>query len=290
MCALTEDRPPVPTLFVDRLTVIDCAVLDARRGLVGASWIVDVRLTGALDEQGMVFDFGDVKRSLRAAIDAVADHRLVVPARHPALALGQTADGLALRMDTERGAIRHLGPPAAVCLLPAARVTSGALRAALIEAARPAVPDNVRGVDIRLRAEAIRGASYCYAHGLPKHAGACQRIAHGHRSRLRIWTDDRRRPDLEQAWAERWRDIYLGSRADLMSRRAGRLQFGYRAGEGAFELELPAAHCDLLDTASTVEHIAEHIAERLAHRERGVRVRVQAFEGVDKGAIAEARA
>ncbi|MBV8063608.1 MAG: 6-carboxytetrahydropterin synthase, partial [Nevskia sp.] len=71
------------TLFVEQLTVIDCAFLDAQRGLVGESWIVDIELDGDLDEQSMLLDFGEVKKRLKRALDSSADHTLVVPGRHP---------------------------------------------------------------------------------------------------------------------------------------------------------------------------------------------------------------
>ena len=274
------------TLFVDQLTVIDCAVLDAERGLVGASWIVDLELHGTLDEQGMVFDFGRVKRKLRDAIEAVADHRLLVPARHSAVRVDSGGGDLVVQMDTVRGRIRHRSPPGAVALLPAERIDETALVSALQAAAIASVPGNVAGVDIALRTERIAGASYCYVHGLRKHGGLCQRIAHGHRSRLEIEIDGLRSEAVERQWAERWRDIYLGSREDLEDEAGDRLLFAYTAGEGAFELELPAAHCDLIEAESTVEQIAAHLAERVAAEHPGQRVRVRAYEGVNKGAIA----
>ena len=59
------------------------------------------------------------------------------------------------------------------------------------------------------------GAYYHYTHGLRKHLGNCQRIAHGHRSRLEIYADGQRSQLTEYQWAKRWRDIYIGTRSDI---------------------------------------------------------------------------
>jgi 6-pyruvoyl-tetrahydropterin synthase len=279
----------VSSLFVEQLTVIDCAYLDAQRGLVGESWIVDIVLEGDLDPQSMVLDFGEVKRRLKRAIDAGVDHTLVVPGRAPGLERVQEAgDGLWLAFASADGRIEHRSPACAVTLLDAERVTSTAVAAQVRQSLQPLLPPNVSALHLELRCEAIDGPWYHYVHGLKKHAGQCQRIAHGHRSRLEVRVDGARDRALEEDLAGAWRDIYLGTREDLVARADGALRFAYAAPEGRFELALPQGRVDLLDTDSTVERIAEHLARLAAGRRPGRVVEVRAYEGVMKGALARA--
>jgi 6-pyruvoyl-tetrahydropterin synthase len=273
-------------LFVEHLTVIDFAYLDAQRGLVGESWIVDLELEGALDDQGMVLDFGEVKKRLKKAVDAVADHKLLVPGRAPELDLVLSGDGSGLAFRAATGSIEHQAPARALCNVPAGAITPETVAAVIEPALMKVVPESVACARVRLRHEPIAGSYYHYTHGLKKHAGHCQRIAHGHRSKLHITVDGRRDERLERLWADRWRDIYLGTSADIVSHGKGRIRFEYRAAEGEFQLELPVERCDLLQTDSTVERIAEHLCAQVAAERPRAGVEVRAYEGVMKGAIA----
>lgn len=276
----------MPCLFVEQLTVIDCAYLDARRGLVGESWIVDLELEGALDAQSMVLDFAAVKRRLKQAIDDSADHTLLLPRRAEGLSFDENPHEVSLLFRSEIGAIEHRSPPTAVSMIDAKAITIDAVQAYLLPRLEAVTPSSVERIGLRLRNEIIDGDYYHYAHGLKKHAGDCQRIAHGHRSRLQIHVDGHRDFRLEQLCAARWTDIYLGSREDLLSRANGRLRFGYNAREGRFDLALPELCCDLLDSDTTVECIAEHLVRACVPRRQSAHIEVRAYEGVMKGAIA----
>lgn len=278
------------SLFVEQLTVIDCAYLDAARGLVGMSWIVDVELEGDLDSQSMVLDFGEVKRSLKRRIDAGLDHTLLVPARAPELSLAHAGAVTEFLYRSAHGDIEHRSPACAVSLLGTRVIDEHAVRSHLESSLAPGLPGNVSRLCLHLRAEAANGTYYHYVHGLKKHAGQCQRIAHGHRSRLEVRVNGARDTAMEQDIALAWTDIYLGTREDLVADANGRMRFAYDAPEGRFELALPGERVDLLDTDSTVERISEHLAALACARRPGARIEVRAYEGVMKGAMARAGA
>ena len=274
-------------LFVEQLTVIDCAYLDVGRGLVGESWIVDVELHGDLDEQSMVLDFGDVKKRLKRAIDGSVDHTLLVPRLAPELTVERSGDDVELLFRSAQGLIEHRSPAVAVSLVEAASIDAQAVTDYLLPHLKAVVPANVAEIRLNLRAERIDGAYYHYVHGLKKHNGQCQRIAHGHRSRIEIRVDGFRSQALETALATRWTDIYLATREDVIAAGNGRLRFAYRSPEGRFELALPENRVELIDSDTTVEKLAEWIANRMTGNvEGGQVVQVKAYEGVMKGAIA----
>ena len=281
------------TLFVHRLTVIDFAYLSPSRGLVGESWQVDVELDGELDYQGMVLDFGEIKRTIKHLIDDQFDHKLIVPADYVDLKVSDYPNGVYLGFRLEDGReIEHRSPRSAIRLVPVERIAADRLAQIIGDFLLPHTPESVNAIRVRLWPEHIDGAFYHYTHGLKHHDGNCQRIAHGHRSRIEILRNGQRENDLEQAWASRWQDIYIGTREDLIgTSRRGEYdcyEFGYSSAQGEFGLTLAQDACYLIDDDSTVENIAQHIADQLKTDQPQDIFTVYAYEGVDKGAIGKA--
>lgn len=292
-------------MFVRDLTVIDASRLCPVRGLVGESWLVDVMLEGELNEMSMLLDFGRVKKQIKRVIDAEADHRLLVPMQAAGVHYTPLSGGRAwLDFEPAQGHALYLqAPQEAFCLLPAAEVSALTLAEWLHQRLMAALPGNVSALHITLRPEVIAGASYHYSHGLKKHDGNCQRIAHGHRSTIELWVDGVRDAALEQQWALRWQDIYLGSLEDQVpvdtlalsdrataARCAGYLGFSYQAPQGLFQLAIHPSVCEVIDTDTTVELLADYISRQLAPTLPGCHLQVVAYEGVGKGAVVECQA
>ncbi len=275
-------------LFVNQLTVLDFSYLHPSRGLVGESWQVDIELQGGLDEQGMVLDFGNVKRQVKRLIDDSFDHRLLLPADYSGLAMR----GNHLIFQLQNGnRIRHCGPDESVQFIAGAEITTENVAQAIHQALLPTLPENVHSVMLKLYPESMESACYQYSHGLKRHCGNCQRIAHGHRSRIEIQRNGEADHALEARWAKQFADIYIGTEADMVAITSHNDQtcfrFSYTAEQGDFELELPAQRCYLIDTESTVENIARHIRMVLEQEFPRDSFRVRAFEGIGKGAISE---
>lgn len=274
------------TLFVRGLTVVDFSYLHPTRGLLGESWSLDISLTGDLDQQGMVLDFSDVKRQVKQLVDLAFDHKLIIPVRSSAVTLTQHQGRCSVLFKYgDRARIEHNSPASALCLLPAQNVTRETVAAAITDSLLQEIPSNVSQLEIKLSPEHIEGSFYHYSHGLKHHSGNCQRIAHGHRSKIEIRRNGARDFKLERDWAATWRDIYIGCREDLISEDNIKHIYQYQASQGEFELKLPADCCYLIDSDSTIENLAQHVAATLKQDHPGSSFEVYAYEGIGKGAV-----
>ena len=289
-------------LFVRDLTVIDSSYLCERRGMVGESWLVDIEMSGELNEMSMLLDFGRVKKLIKSIIDEEVDHKLLVPTECPLIHI-ETLDGDESTVDLLRpGRSIHLRcPTQGFAFIPAPLVDKESVTRYLLAVLAKRLPGNIKDLSLTLRHEAIDGAFYHYSHGLKKHDGNCQRIAHGHRSPIEIHVDGERDGELELNWAERWGDIYLGTEEDkvaltelALSPRANaqldehHIGFKYVAPQGLFQLAIPSAEVEMIDTDTTVELLACYIAREVKKMVGDKFVKIVAYEGVGKGAIAYA--
>lgn len=277
-------------LFVDNLTNVDFSFLDAERGLVGETWLASIELEGNLDDQGMVVDFGIVKKKLRAWLDDILDHRLLVPTDSASLKNKHehTNEVIEFEWQSSPGKFICKSPSQSLTFISAEEINMDSVAKWSQEQLAGIFPDTVQNLTIRFSNEHIETPYYHYSHGLKKHQGNCQRIAHGHRSRLNIWINGHFSDDEVAHWAKAWQDIYIATQEDQCeSSTDDNFAFSYEAEQGPFYLEVPKTLCYMIDTDSTVELIAHHIAKEIKKKRPNDTVKVQAFEGIGKGAIVE---
>lgn len=275
-------------LFVDNLTNIDFSYLCPKRGLVGETWLANIELVGEPDQQGMICDFGIVKKQLRQWLDCHLDHCLLVPGDASAISLRRHDKQLSISLTCQdESRIDIESPEQAVSVINAPEITPLSV-ARWCEESVGQLFSNSK-LAISFTSEEIRSPYYHYSHGLKKHSGDCQRIAHGHRSKLFIWRNDVLSHELMEDWATRWSDIYIATQEDCVADDNETMTFRYEASQGHFRLRIPRSRCYVIDTDTTVEHIAQHLADKISALHTSDYIVVKAFEGIGKGAIAEGK-
>lgn len=291
-------------LFVDDLTVIDFSYLCKQRGIVGESWIVDVLLDGSLNDQSMVLDFAVVKKQIKAIIDEAVDHKLLLPIQEQSLTLKTSPHNVGhqtIDFISDVASYYLQSPACAFATIDCLTINIAAVTEHLTKIILAELPKNVQGLSLVLRAENIPTDYYHYTHGLKLHDGNCQRIAHGHRSKIQILVDDKRDALLEAKWCQRWKDIYIASEADRISVDDIQLSehamnnltpdhqyFSYHAPQGRFDIAVERKVLDVVDCDSTVELLADFILRQIKAEHSNLaehNVKVIAYEGVAKGAI-----
>lgn len=305
---MTKNMSRFGTLFIDQVTNLDCAIFDSVSGIHGQSWHVGVELSGKLDEQGFVFDFSKLKKLVRQVLKDSIDHALVIPVSSKAVHFTEDEDleswqlHARCRMSETDSEWTYQCPPGAVYPIRCKSINQPILEKEIARLLRHRLPDRVQEVKVTFKEEEAEktAAFFRYTHGITHHEGLCQRLFHGHRSRVEVHVGDERRADLEHFVA---RDI-LGQSVHIASTNQilegpqvevgncgpeGQfISLAYEAVDGIFRATIPADKVFVIEGETSIECIAHQVAREIKIRENiKATVKVRIFEGIGKGAIAE---
>ena len=283
-------------LFIKELDILDCARFCKKRGVTGQSWYVDVFVQGRLDENGFVCDFSDTKKIVKQSLKETLDHALLVPALNKNIDISQSNNQTHLCMNSVSGTWRYSAPSCSVYLLESSELSTQQVETHAERIIKGRLPKTVSKVKVKLREERAE-STFRYTHGLPQHKGLCQRLLHGHRSKIMIERDGVRSSDCEDLITNTWlnQSIHIAEPKQFKSTpwkpyttgpEDQIAHLGYQSEEGLFELVLPASKVFIVEQATSIESIAKGFLKKLKSTFSQSNFVVIPYEGINKGGIA----
>lgn len=287
-------------LFVENLMNLDFSYFCDSHGLAGESFLIDVSLHGELNEDGMIFDFGLFKNVIKQYVNEHLDHKLLLPILNNNVVTEEYQEGYQRAYCTYQDDCFIVeSPAAAYCLIESKQINKEVLTDYLNKKLQSILPSNVVSVQVQLQSDSEKKTLFSYSHGLQKHKGNCQRIAHGHRSIISVRSNNEQRVDIERYWQERWNNKYLASsfhvkkapEAFLLHCRKVDVDcsnynlLSYSGSQGLFSLYINKRYCELLDSETTVELLAKFVAYKSVELFNLSNVEIRLYEGVGKGFV-----
>ncbi len=271
-------------LFVEHITNLDFSYINPQGIIAGESWAVDIEIEGQLNEDGMLMDFGDVKKSLKADIESLWDHKLVVPRQRSNLSI--EGDTLKWTDDNQQNYC-HSAPETGTFFMDQAEFNQSYLQEHLQNwLLTKWQSPQIQHIQLNFRSEQIPLGEFQYSHGLKHHKGACQRIAHGHRSKVLVYTKDGLDHDFTSALAKQLTMAYFLDEHNIKTENNTHICLSYIAPEGQFTLELPKTHVFRMKTETTIENIARFLLSYSRDNLSDSIEKIKVYEGWQKGAIA----
>lgn len=295
-------------IFIQNVTVLDCAVWDVNSGPVGRSWNVDVEWYGSTDEEGVVIDFSAAKKLAKSIIDDLFDHRLFISDTVTSL----ESDGRIVCSPhhttpfAQRFLIDTYGSSLVLfdqdLLIELSEGRTARLEDAISKEILSQSPSHVTQVKIKLREHHNRSQPFFfnYLHSLRLHRGNCQRF-HGHSNIVEVYRDGQIDNESSASAARFLNGKYLVANCYLRDPEQETLQrlekhinraelnsdafvwVSYEGSQGQVFVRVPRETLLLMNDESSIENISNWIHKHIF--ESAPSVEVHAYEGLNKGAV-----
>jgi len=302
-------------LFYKNCTVLDWAYLCPELGPVGDSAYIDVEIESELNEENMILDFSIFKKIVKQVIDNEVDHRLIVKCSDikPIDNKNKVFQVNYCYGKNKKKAICYTAPREAFFIL---NEQSDNIQGALISEIQNVLKVELEKINqiknnnfrlfVYLRRES-KPIIFSYTHGLKMHKGNCQRLVHGHRNTVEVFSEG-----LEDFSAAEFliKECFSGNvhfsyleniiNKELYSELKdpsffGRLnpihniqniEIAYSSGQGFFSLSIPIEDVYVIPEETTIENLAKYFLLAIRSKRSNLNhLRVIAYEGIQKGSV-----
>ena len=260
---------PNSEIFIEAVDTIDCAIYHRQHGVVGVSWHIDVSAKGPVaGDSFFVHDFSELKRVIRNYLRDNLDHRLLLP-------MTVKFDGQCWSLPAIDGDWSYTCPDRAVSQLPIPTIDHANLGNYLTGIIQEYF---VAKIEITVRSlEDREGYQFNYTHGLPGHAGNCQRLLHGHCGLAKVASQYQLMMPLQ-------RYVHFANSEHVVDTDSKQLTVSYTSREGKFIATIPRQRVVVLPVQqATIEMISHYLANNV-EQIVGHRVPITCYEGANKGA------
>ncbi len=307
---MLKATPNKTKIFIQDVTLLDCAILYPSTGPQGRSWYVDVTWEGNKDHNGVLFDFSLAKKAAKSTIDHEYDHKLLVKpssirlqTNSQVIIVGNYKDNdqpSIFAINTYNNSVKKIARETLIAL---DKEDVSLLEKEIAQSIFRNSPENVTNVFVKLRPHENYNKSnyFSYTHSLCHHYGNCQRF-HGHSNIIEIYKNGTFDNDKSSFVAKKLNHAYIISRHYLVPHWNSKLiqeliehcpeitelkdsliVAQYRGTQGEVAVIMPKENVFLIEQESTVENIAEFVKTLFQTTEQDIEIR--AYEGLAKGSI-----
>ena len=294
------------SIFIRDVARVDCAIFDPSRGIVGQSWHLDVEVSGHVDENFFVYDFSHLKKLVKNVAKTSIDHALLIPVSGQMVNFIESPNGekwelVSSSKFSKKSQWNYLCPQGAVFPMRAIVLKPSIIEQEFNRLLRHRLSESIIGVKIKLREEASEPSTafFRYTHGIEGHDGLCQRLFHGHRSRIEVEVGGERRPDLEHYLCREvlGSEVHIATPSQVTNGKIAcgtrgtegeMIELEYRSSLGLYYATLPASKVFMIDHETSIESLTNQLAQLVRKKIGSLeKVQVRCFEGIDKGAVVE---
>lgn len=282
-------------LFIKNLDHIDISFFDPHKGIIGETYSIDVYVSGECDPFGYIFEFSDLKKNIKNIIKKTVDHKLIIPEKSKNIKYYKNLSNFTYEFIVfgYSNKIVYKCPENSVFHLESDNFDLVFFENELKNIIRSIL--NNDQIDISLKTQKHEN-QISYTHGLYKHDGLCQRLFHGHRSKIEIFYQGNRRCDLEKIFLKKFlfKNIHFVYKkhitnsdkynTDQICKKNDYLNINYNSSFGNFYAKIPGDFVFLCSKDVTVENIGEILLKNFSkyiglYKDLSMRL----YEGIDKG-------